>query len=193
MGQGGGRPGVGNHGHPELALTVTTGHGEADAIDGDAGLLTDIAAIGGVVPAQHQTPGGRLPLDCHHGAQPIDMATHQVAAEPVAEPQGRLQVHGRPGCSPGGQGGANQGLLADVGPESIGETVRHSEAHAIHCDAVTQGEGPQAPRGGIRRPRLEAQPHPRWTSLQPAHGPHQSGEHACLPCHCGHNRFRRNG
>ena len=149
MDQGGGRPGVGNHGHPELAFAPTTGHGEADAIDSDAGLLADIAAIGGVVPAHLQAPGGRLALDGHHGAQTIDMAAHQMAAEPVAEPKGRLQIHRCPGGGPGGEGGADQGLLADVGAKSIWETFRHGEAHAIHRHAVPQSEGPQAPLGGI--------------------------------------------
>ena len=50
-------PGVGNHSQGETgSVRCAAGHREADAIDGDAGLVADVAPEAGIIPAQLQLP-----------------------------------------------------------------------------------------------------------------------------------------
>ena len=82
---------------------------EADAVDGDRALLDDVA--------QHRrrrrdldqrgTVGERLaPGD---GADAVDVALHEMAAEPVGEPQRALEVD-RVAGGERPEGGAGEGL-----------------------------------------------------------------------------------
>ena len=57
MAEGGDAPGVGDDGKGESGAVVSAaGHGETDPINGDAGLVADVATESGVVPAQFHLP-----------------------------------------------------------------------------------------------------------------------------------------
>ena len=68
------------------------------------------------------------------------MAAHQVATKPVGQAQGRLKIHRGASVCLGGQGGAAQGLLTDIGAKAIGQPPSHGETHAIYRHAVAQGQ-----------------------------------------------------
>ena len=167
---------MGNHGNPEAgAIGVAAGHCQADAIHRHAGLFAHIAAVGGVLPGQLQAPGGGLAGDRSHNPQPIHMAAHQVAAEPVGQAQGRLEIHSAAPVCLGGQGGAAQGFLTDIGAEAIGQLPRHGETNPIHRHAVAQGQvrwGPASPRSCS-----PLQLDPVGRAANHACGLHQPGKH----------------
>ena len=82
------------------------------------------------------------------------MATDQVAAEPIGQAQGWLQVHGPLAGRLGRQGGARQGLAADIGPEPLGDQGGHRQAHPINTDTVAQGQVGRIEAGAGGDPHL---------------------------------------
>ncbi len=71
----------------------TAGDGEADAVDGDRALLDQVAAE--AVGQPHGQSGRAVGLRGarDHGADAVDVALHDVAAEPVGEADRALEVH----------------------------------------------------------------------------------------------------
>ena len=103
------------------------------------------------------------------------MAAHQVATKPVGQAQGRLKIHPAAPVCLGGQGGAAQGFLADIGAKAIGQPPSHGETNPIHRHAVAQGQagrGPSSPRGSS-----PLQLNPVGRAADHACGLHQPGKH----------------
>src|SRR5882724_4861753 len=86
---------VGDQGELE-GRVVDPGHGETDTVDGDRALLHHIAEDG--VPRRHDHPGGTVGQVDPFGdlADAVDVTLDDVAAEPVGEADGPLEVHGVP-------------------------------------------------------------------------------------------------
>ncbi len=118
---------MGDDGHRE-AVVVDVDDGEADPVDRDRPLLHQVAGVG----RQHGELGGGGG-DLTHG---VDVALHQVATQPVADPQWPLQVH-RVARSQVAEVGPGQRLVDHVGGPPAGPEIDHREAAAVHRDRAT--------------------------------------------------------
>ncbi|MCY1359678.1 hypothetical protein D9M69_462630 [compost metagenome] len=70
-------------------------------------------------------------------ADAVDVAADQVAAEARGRRQRLLQVDPAAGLEVD-EGGARQGLAADVGPEAVAGQLDGGQAHAVDGDAVAE-------------------------------------------------------
>ena len=106
---------MGDHRDAEaFAAGLAIRHGEADAVDGHARLLADVAAVARLLPGDLQPPGRGAAAQIEDPPQAIHMAADQVAAETIHQPQRRFQIHLGPGSGPLAEAAAAQGLLAHV-------------------------------------------------------------------------------
>src|SRR5882724_6609369 len=111
---------VGDQGELE-GRVVDPGHGETDTVDGDRALLHHVAEDG--VPRRHHHPGGTVGQVDPFGdlADAVDVTLDDVAAEPVGEADGPLEVHAVPRRQ-GAETGAAQRLLHGIGrPPAVAE------------------------------------------------------------------------
>src|ERR1700730_8054197 len=76
------------------AVVVRRGNGEADAVHGDRALVHDVAHNFGRRVETHERRAVGLLLAGAHGAGAVDVTLHEVAAEPVGQPQRPLEVDG---------------------------------------------------------------------------------------------------
>ena len=150
-------------------------HRQADAVHRDGTLAGDVSRE--LARRRHrEQPVVARRLEPRHRTHSVHMAAHQVAAEPVGEPQRLLQID--PAACRYARG-AGQRLLRNVRLELAGAARDHGEAHAVHGDAVAgrdiaeiEAAGgyaqPQAARRGRRRGHLaDRRDHPgkHYTNL----------------------------
>ena len=90
----------------------------------------------------------------------------------IGQAQGRLKIDGRAAAGPLPQGGAGQGLGADIGFKAVLQQLSRRQAHPINGNAVAHSQALGRPL--LRRP---ADAHRIRQRLQPANGLDQSGEH----------------
>src|SRR5690606_15245431 len=127
--------GVRDDGQLELGA-IHRVHRQAGAIDGDRALEGDV--LGQVTRrADAELHGTGVVLALDDLADTVDMAADQVAAETAGGSQGLFQVDRAAGLEVV-EGGAGQGLAADVGPETVTGQLHGGEADTVDGDAVAQ-------------------------------------------------------
>ena len=77
-----------------------------------------------------------LAADRLHPPQAIDVATDEMTAEAISQAQGRLKIDGCAAAGPLPQGGAGQGLGADISFKAVLQQLSRREANPINGDAV---------------------------------------------------------
>src|SRR4051812_13705333 len=108
--------------------------GQRDAVDGDRALLHHVAGqLGRQREAQHLPLVGGLAGDDR--ADPVDVALHEVPAEPGADGRGALQVDLRAGFEHA-ERGTPQALPHHVGREDAVGVVDDGQADAVDRDRV---------------------------------------------------------
>src|SRR5947208_2945876 len=138
-------------------------HGERDAVDGDRALLHHVAQQRRVGVDGHH-PRESLLADLADDPEAVDVALHDVAAEPVGGAQRQLEVDRRPRLHLP-QRRAAQRLVHDVRAEQLSRTHPHGrEAHPVDRDRVALGQL-------ARQRRAHAQPHPAGPLVDAVHDP----------------------
>src|SRR5829696_7163704 len=146
-------------------------HGQADTVDGDraVGHHQRLQLVG---QPQADQQGVVAPAHLLDDAHRVDVALHQVPAQPVAEPHCALEVDPAPGVP-----GADRRTLyfGEYGDhrEPSRAVVAHREARAVHRDALAGCE-PEVPRQDAQlAPRLRT-----LDTLDDADVVNQPGEHS---------------
>ena len=108
-------------------------------------------------------------FESKHLTRGIDMATDEMASQPVTESQGRFEIHSSATIGFPSKGGAMKCLLTHIGAEAIRHLFRNSEADPIHSDTVSKREWSERVAPG--------DDHGAGASLDPPDGQHQACEH----------------
>ena len=108
-------------------------------------------------------------FESKHLSRGIDMATDEMASQPVTESQGRFEIHGTTTISLAAQGGAMKCLLTHIGTEPIRHLFRHGETDTINSNTVSERERSERVATGDY--------HSAGASLDPPHGQYQACEH----------------
>ena len=155
--EGGDGQGVGDQHHREAA-GGDVDERQADAVDGDRPLGDHQRR-----PGRVEGEGEELPLAVGpaiaEGGRGVDVPLDEVAAEPVADPQGPLQVHrvaGRAVAQVRAEQGLRPGLdVEPVAPGSAATTVRQQPLTATLSPSASGSPRRQA-RPGQRQPPPES-------------------------------------
>src|SRR4051794_36211836 len=132
-------------------VVAEVGDGERDAVDGDRALLDDVAQQRRLGVDDDDAREALLAHLAHH-AEPVDVALHDVAAQPVGGTQRELEVDGAVGLERS-ERGAPQRLVHHVGAEELAA----AQADDGQADAVDRDRVALAQLAGQRRG--DAEPH----------------------------------
>lgn len=127
-------PRMGNDADGER-LVRQFGYRQRDAIHCN-GALFDQWKLLAWRPFQDDCPVARAALDCKNRGNDIHMSLNEMAAQPVAQPQCRLDVH-LSAWAIFAEDGAFQGLMENIEGADGSRVSGDGLAAAVHCDAVS--------------------------------------------------------
>src|ERR1022692_580758 len=110
--------------------------GQTHAIDANGALRRNEARE----RARHleaQTPGARIGMNFHELADGVDMSADEMAAERIAGPQARLQIHART-ADQRAQCRLGHCFARHIGEKHPRLLARHGQACALHAHAVAE-------------------------------------------------------